>query len=823
MAGLAGMKLGGCELIEEIGQGGMGVIYRARQVSLDRIVAVKILAEHLAHNPSFVERFQREARAIAKVNHPNILAVYDVSNQDGRHFMIMELVEGGSLAELLEKQGLLDPWDAAELIRQAARGLECAAAANIIHRDVKPDNIMLTAKRVVKVSDFGLAKELDSAMTETQAVMGTPAYMSPEQCDGRDLDSRTDIYSLGGTLYRCLTGRLPFEAETAMSMMYRHKHVPLVPPGQIVPTLPASLSDVVVRMMAKDRAERFQSMTEVALALEGLLRTPSGAPDPSRTMPVGLPEPSPAGSGFTVPGADSRIFAAPQSRQQIMDTAARCKKAARDLSTQGKYAQAARELRRLLEVSPDDAEARTALRDIEKRASDKRMAGTELRTLISSGHYEEALKRWKALEEDVRDEALIKQIEHLEKAVVPALKLAEQAEAAVSGGRIEEAGVLFQKALTLDQASERAKQGLKNVERTRQRIEFLLKEGYGHRQNRDYSQAVLVWEKVLAAEPTHAQARRLIVEARLSAATEAYADEDFDKAVNHYEALLKIEPDHEEARQALAEAVVKRDRVNELRKAAQMAKAKGDLAASARAWQELTGIIPKNRVAREGLTSARKSLSLKRARRLLLVLVGLVAGVVFFVGWRNWSALGGARAALDAGNFTEARAKANRVWLPVLKAEAADIVAKANFREHRKLAEEAFKAGLFSDAVREMGLAVDGYRQLGDSDPSMLSGLEHKLLEYRSSEGVALARIDEEKGNWFAAMGKYMAAARFSTDAGLKQEAAELDRDRQFCYWMDEADRCLKDGKADAARKAYEQAKLIRPSDPRVIKALGDR
>ena len=236
MASLAGLKLGGCELLEEIGQGGMGLIYKARQLSLDRIVAVKILAEHLAHNPSFVERFQREARAIAKINHANILAVYDVGCQGNHHFMIMELVDGGSVAELLEKRGVLEPWEGAEIILQAARGLECAAAANIIHRDVKPDNMMLTSRAVVKVSDFGLAKELDSAtMTETQAVMGTPAYMSPEQCDGRDLDSRTDIYSLGGTFYRCVTGRLPFEAETAMSMMYRHKHIPLVPPARSCP------------------------------------------------------------------------------------------------------------------------------------------------------------------------------------------------------------------------------------------------------------------------------------------------------------------------------------------------------------------------------------------------------------------------------------------------------------------------------------------------------------------------------------------------------------------------------------------------------------
>jgi tetratricopeptide (TPR) repeat protein len=818
------MKLGGCELLEEIGQGGMGLIYKAKQLSLDRIVAVKILAEHLAHNPSFVERFQREARAIAKVNHPNILAVYDVGQQDNRHFMIMELIDGGSLSELLEKRGLLEPWEAAEIILQAARGLECAAAANIIHRDVKPDNIMLTTKRVVKVSDFGLAKELDSQMTETQAVMGTPAYMSPEQCDGRELDSRTDIYSLGGTFYRCVTGRLPFEAETAMSMMYRHKHVPLVPPNQIVPTLPAVLSEMISRMMAKDRAERIQSLSEVVQALEAACRSgqTAAAADPGKTIPLPRPESAQSAPGFTVPGADSRVLAAPPNRQQIVDTAARCKKAAQDLCTQGKYAQAARELRRLLEVAPDDAEARNALRDIERRATDKRMAGTEIRTLISSGHYEEALKRWKGLEEDIRDEQLIKQIEHLEKVVVPALRFAEQADAAVTGGRLEEAAVLFQKALTLDPASERAKQGLRGVERTRQRIEFLLKEGYGHRQNRDYTQAVTVWEKVLAAEPTNSQARRLIVEARLSAAGEAYADEDFDKAVVHYEGLLKIAPDHEEAKQAVAEAIVKRDRVNELRKAAQMAKAKGDLAASARAWQELTGIIPKNRVARDGLVSARKSLSLKRARRLIVVLVLLGAGTAALMGWKNWSALRAARQALADNDLTLAQSQAARVWLPVLRAEAGDISRKAAFRQRRQKAEEAFKDKEYSNAVKLQEETIALYGNLGEIDPKTLASLQRKLAEYKYWEYSTLAKTEDAKSNWFAAMGKYQAATRCATDAELRQEAADLDRDRQFCYWMDEAARCKKENQPDAERRAYEQARLLRPTDPRIPKAQAE-
>ncbi len=815
------MKLGGCELLEEIGQGGMGLIYKARQISLDRIVAVKILAEHLAHNPSFVERFQREARAIAKINHPNILAVYDVGNQDGRHFMLMELIDGGNLAEMLNQTGLMDPDDATEMILQAARGLECAAAANIIHRDVKPDNIMLTSKRVVKVSDFGLAKELDGTMTETQAVMGTPAYMSPEQCDGRDLDSRTDIYSLGGTFYRCLTGRLPFEAETAMSMMYRHKHVPLVPPVQIVPTLPPALSEIICRMMAKDRAERYQSMTEVVAAIEAARRSPQGPADLNRTMPLPPSAPEPVGQisgAFAVPGADSRVFAPSPSREQVADTAARCKKAAEELSAQGKYVQAARELRRLLEVAPGDTEARNALKELERRASEKRMAGTEIRTLISSGHYEDALKRWKALEEGVRDEQLAKQIEHLDKAVVPALKLAVQAETAVAEGRLEEAAGLFQKALQLDPASERAKQGIKSVERTRQRIDFLLKEGYGHRQNRDYSQAVAVWEKVLAAEPQHAQARRLIVEARLAAAAEAYSEEDFDKSVGHYESLLKLQPEHEEARKLVAEAIIKRDRVNDLRKAAQIAKAKGDLAASARAWEDLTGIIPKNRVARDGLASVRRSISRKRTKRLSAILVLLVLGVSAFYGWRDWSALQAAQVALDAADYRRARIEAMRVHLPFFKARAAEILVKVGFRDGMRKADEGEKEGRWDKAAEGIKEAAQYYD--GD-DLNLRKSLDRRLAQYECFQSRDLARVADKEGRWSDAEAKFQMGCNSAKKAELKDVADELDRDRQFCYWMGEGDRIIAEGRKEEARRAFEQARQIRPDDERVVKALG--
>lgn len=297
-----GSVLGGCEIIEVIGHGGMGIIYKARQRSLDRVVALKVLSPKLADDINFVARFQREARAIARVNHSNILAVYDVGNDTDIHYMIMELIEGKSLAELQEEtNGPLKVEDCIDFVRQAAQGLEAAQSVGITHRDIKPENLMLTKKNVIKVSDFGLAKEADSGATSTDAVMGTPAFMSPEQCDGKKVDGRTDIYSLGGTFYKLLTGRLPFEAETAMSMMYRHKHEALIPPKEIVTSIPGPISEVVVKMMAKKRERRFQTMTEVIEAIDHAVK--QGNVDPLRpVLPASMARP--AGPGAVPAGGE---------------------------------------------------------------------------------------------------------------------------------------------------------------------------------------------------------------------------------------------------------------------------------------------------------------------------------------------------------------------------------------------------------------------------------------------------------------------------------------------------------------------------------------
>jgi hypothetical protein len=278
-----------------LGRGGMGTVYLARQLSLDRPVALKVMSKKWACDPVFVARFTREAFAAAQLSHPNIVQIHDIGETDGARFFSMEYVRGQSLADLVKKHGKLDPETAVGYVLQAARGLKHAHDRGMIHRDVKPDNLLLDDQGLVKVADLGLVKtpavtRLDDQLTEeslssrggllslpadmtgARIALGTPAYMSPEQCrDAASVDHRADIYSLGCTLYVLVTGRPPFDGTTAVELMSKHAYDPLVPPEQIVSRVPKEVSAVIQRMMAKDPADRFQDMGEVVRTLEAWL------------------------------------------------------------------------------------------------------------------------------------------------------------------------------------------------------------------------------------------------------------------------------------------------------------------------------------------------------------------------------------------------------------------------------------------------------------------------------------------------------------------------------------------------------------------------
>jgi len=291
---LLGQQVRGCEILDLIGKGGMGNLYRARQLSLDRIVAVKILSPAMSSNKEFLGRFRREARSLANLLHPNIVAIHDFGQEGEICAIVMECVEGESVADMLTRTAILPIPFALSIVRQVAEGLDCAHRAGIIHCDLKPENILVTPEGVAKVIDFGLAKSFRGEgmrVTTDGSILGTPTYMSPEQCEGVPLDARTDIYSLGATLYRMVAGRDAFDGQNAFAIMLKHKNEPPEDPRRLNPSLPAAVARVIIRMMAKRGEQRFQTAGELVPILSALEKgeSPKGETaedvlDPRRDM-----------------------------------------------------------------------------------------------------------------------------------------------------------------------------------------------------------------------------------------------------------------------------------------------------------------------------------------------------------------------------------------------------------------------------------------------------------------------------------------------------------------------------------------------------------
>jgi len=264
-----GMKGGhtsihGYKILTKIGQGAMGSIYKALQISMDRIVAIKCLAPKYSQNDKFRERFLREARAVARLNHPNIIQGIDVGDSNGVHYFAMEYIDGPTVGELLKRGGALDEKRALNIVTQIARALQHAFNHTIIHRDIKPDNIMLTREGVAKLCDLGLAKD----RPEGGRALGTPHYISPEQAEGiREADIRSDLYSFGATLYHMLAGRTPFEGK-AKPVMVKHISEDPVPLREIDPDISDAMAALVQKLMRKRPEDRFQSPRELIGALE---------------------------------------------------------------------------------------------------------------------------------------------------------------------------------------------------------------------------------------------------------------------------------------------------------------------------------------------------------------------------------------------------------------------------------------------------------------------------------------------------------------------------------------------------------------------------
>jgi serine/threonine-protein kinase len=289
---------------DRLGSGGMSTVYRATDRVLERTVAVKILAEHLSDDEKFVARFRREALAVAKLIHPNIVQVYDTGVDAARHYIVMEYVEGKSVAQLLQTKGRMGPDAAVEIGVQACGGLEYAHRQGIIHRDVKPGNLMViggpagrrkressaheppTGEMTIKLTDFGIARaSAQTRLTQVGSVVGTAAYLAPEQARGEEASPAADVYALGVVLYQILTGRLPWEGSTLAELAIRRENERPLPPTSYDPDVPETLSRAVLRSLEGDRDARYSTARELSQALEDGLAGREPAP-PSDELPT---------------------------------------------------------------------------------------------------------------------------------------------------------------------------------------------------------------------------------------------------------------------------------------------------------------------------------------------------------------------------------------------------------------------------------------------------------------------------------------------------------------------------------------------------------
>lgn len=264
------------ELLEKIGDGGMAVVYKARCRLLNRFVAIKILKPEFVKDPNIIESFRRESQAAAGLNHPNIVSIYDVGKEGNVHYIVMELIEGKPLSDMIEEEGPFEYRKVINITKQIAAGLSFAHHNNIIHRDIKPHNILMTQDGTAKIADFGIAKAItESTMTGSEGeemVMGSVHYFSPEQARGGYVDAKSDIYSLGIVMYEMLTGRVPFDGDTPVQVALMHMNEPMIPPSHFVPGIPSRLESIIMKCTDKVSVNRFSSADELIEELDEMLK-----------------------------------------------------------------------------------------------------------------------------------------------------------------------------------------------------------------------------------------------------------------------------------------------------------------------------------------------------------------------------------------------------------------------------------------------------------------------------------------------------------------------------------------------------------------------
>ena len=294
-------------ILEQLGKGGMAIVYRARDTMLERSVAVKVLRESYSRDPAFLERFRQEAKAAANLSHPNIVTVHDFGLDDGQLFIVMEFVPGKDLKTLIKQRGRFSPEEAVPLLIQACAGIGYAHRAGLVHCDVKPQNMLVTPDMRLKVTDFGIARALSTIHPEEQSdiIWGSPQYFSPEQASGGAPSPASDVYSLGVVMYEMLTGSLPFQAETAAELAHLHIEAQPVPVAEMLPEIPPVLEQILTKVLSKEPSQRYRTADQLGRVLlnfgnaksaPALTLTPEAVPALAPTSPSAV-----AGEPASVP------------------------------------------------------------------------------------------------------------------------------------------------------------------------------------------------------------------------------------------------------------------------------------------------------------------------------------------------------------------------------------------------------------------------------------------------------------------------------------------------------------------------------------------
>jgi len=629
------------EVLSEVGRGGMGVVYKARQISLDRIVAIKMLLREFARDDEFINRFKREAKAIAALNHQNIVDIYDIREAGGTWFIITEFVGGGTLRDLLKEKKVLSINEATRILYDSCSALYYTHKKGIIHRDIKPDNVMFTDAREVKVTDFGLARLSDSSFqTRTGLSMGTPRYMSPEQASGKGIDHRSDIYSLGVMFFEMATGQVPFEGDNAFAVVFKHINEEPPKPSEIKPDLPQWVDEVVLKCMAKDQEDRYSDCSLLGQALEGVVSTPArvgwtrpvdspGVPDATIqvTQPVkgGAKKGKAAAKGSKKPvwlataavGVLAAIAAvlfflrSPERGQPPVD-----KKPA--ISSLVETAESATEKGQWEEAAAlwDRVAEETALTDPNQSISAKQQSATAWVALgkqaESDGKIDKAYRYYNnALERNPKDKNIVESytrlrikvdeelgIEEKIQMVEAYLEDKEYVKALEELNRLEKQGA---EAEALNGLMERAKAGVRNQE-----LASLLKQARTLADKNQFGEARSKLSEILKSDPKNAEAKALlgrIDEAEKSVAElndelkkirELAQDRKVDQAIASCERLRSAHPQVEVVQNLLRELKEKQENIAEAKTLYASARQNLQQGRAEKAYSELQDALSKD-------------------------------------------------------------------------------------------------------------------------------------------------------------------------------------------------------------------------------------